>query len=117
YFGHTRFPLQKLRSLGFNICLGTDSLATTASLSLFEEMRELHRREPALAPNEIIEMVTVNPAEALRLKANLGRIKPGYLADLISIPAASGDDVCEQIIGCEKPISWIMIGGHALDSA
>src|SRR4030095_10849977 len=28
YFGHRRFPFEKLRALGFNICLGTDSLAS-----------------------------------------------------------------------------------------
>ena len=28
YFGHSRFPFGRLRALGFNICLGTDSLAS-----------------------------------------------------------------------------------------
>src|SRR5438552_3430261 len=39
YFNHSRFPFEKLRTLGFNICLGTDSLASNDSLSLFDEMR------------------------------------------------------------------------------
>ncbi len=39
YFAHSRFPFERLRSLGFNICLGTDSLASNADLSLFAEMR------------------------------------------------------------------------------
>ena len=50
YFGHAPFPLGRLRSLGFNICLGTDSLASNSSLSLFEEMRELQRKAPSLSP-------------------------------------------------------------------
>jgi cytosine/adenosine deaminase-related metal-dependent hydrolase len=33
YFGHSRFHFEKLRALGFNICLGTDSLASNESLS------------------------------------------------------------------------------------
>lgn len=35
FFGHTPFELRKLRTLGFNICLGTDSLASNSSLNLF----------------------------------------------------------------------------------
>ena len=39
YFCHAPFELRKLRELGFNICLGTDSLASNDDLSLFAEMR------------------------------------------------------------------------------
>src|SRR5262249_20676568 len=46
YFRHSQFPFEGLRSLGFNICLGTDSLASNDSLSLFAEMRTFQRREP-----------------------------------------------------------------------
>src|SRR6266487_3703258 len=45
YFAHSRFPFEKLRALGFNICLGTDSLASNQSLSLFAEMRAFQRSE------------------------------------------------------------------------
>ncbi len=34
YFQHSRFPFEKLRALGFKICLGTDSLASNEDLSL-----------------------------------------------------------------------------------
>ena len=32
YFGHGPFGFERLRSLGFNICLGTDSLASNETL-------------------------------------------------------------------------------------
>ena len=54
YFGHTPFELRKLQALGFNICLGTDSLASNSSLSLFAEMRELLRKEPWVSPREAL---------------------------------------------------------------
>src|SRR5205814_1737689 len=33
YFGHSPFRFEKLRELGFNVCLGTDSLASNEDLS------------------------------------------------------------------------------------
>jgi cytosine/adenosine deaminase-related metal-dependent hydrolase len=46
YFQHRPFAMPELRDLRFNICLGTDSLASNSSLSLFAEMqtvRDAHR--------------------------------------------------------------------------
>ena len=37
------FALRRLLEMGFNICLGTDSLASNSSLSLFAEMRTLRQ--------------------------------------------------------------------------
>jgi len=55
------------------------------SLSLFEEMRAFTvvNRE---VTREDFEMITVNPASALRQQNTLGRIAPGFRADLIAIP-------------------------------
>src|SRR6266487_4420299 len=78
YFAHSPFPFGRLRALGFNICLGTDSLASNESLSLFAETRAFQRNEPGISPQKILEMVTVNPALALRQKNTLGRIRPGF---------------------------------------
>src|SRR2546429_3388465 len=79
YFAHNRFPFEKLRALGLNICLGTDSLASNENLSLFAEMRAFQRSEPQISPDKILEMVTVNAALALHQENALGRIRPGFL--------------------------------------
>src|SRR6266478_5745645 len=55
YFKHRQFPFQRLHSLGFNICLGTDSLASNENLSLFAEMRAFQRSEPGTSPDEILK--------------------------------------------------------------
>ncbi len=79
YFKHSRFPFEKLRALGFNICLGTDSLASNEDLSLFAEMRAFQKEFPGVSPEEILQMVTVNPALALRHENALGRDSvPGF---------------------------------------
>src|SRR4029077_4254904 len=66
YFGHSPFSFERLRSLGFNVCLGTDSLASNETLSLFDEMRAFQKEFPSISAEEIFQMVTVNPARALR---------------------------------------------------
>src|SRR5439155_21429621 len=53
YFKHNQFPFQRLHSLGFNICLGTDSLASNENLSLFAEMRAFQRIERGISQDEI----------------------------------------------------------------
>src|SRR5206468_4299744 len=83
YFKHSHFPFKRLDSLGFNVCLGTDSLASNENLSLFAEMRVFQRSEPGISPEEILKMATVNPAMALHQENMIGRIHPGFCADLI----------------------------------
>jgi cytosine/adenosine deaminase-related metal-dependent hydrolase len=111
YFGHSRFPFERLRALGFNICLGTDSLASNQSLSMFAEMREFQRSEPGISPDEILKMITVNPAMAMHQEKVLGRIRPGVRADLVALPLSGGRDVFDEIIAFEDPIGWMLVDG------
>ena len=111
YFKHSHFPFERLHSLGFNICLGTDSLASNEDLSLFAEMRAFQRREPAISPEEIVKMVTLNPAMALHQEKMIGRIRPGFCADLIAVQCTQHDKPFEQIVGFDGSIDWIMVNG------
>jgi cytosine/adenosine deaminase-related metal-dependent hydrolase len=111
YFAHSRFPFENLRALGFNICLGTDSLASNQSLSLFAEMHAFQRSEPGLSPDKVLEMVTVNAARALHQENALGRIRPAFQADLITIPRSSLANLFEEIVAFDGPVSWMMVDG------
>ncbi len=112
YFQHSAFALERLRKLGFNICLGTDSLASNSSLSLFSEMRAVRCAHPSLSAREILEMATVNGARALQRANCLGKIAPKCFADLIALPFAStAADVFEQIIEWREPVDWLLAGG------
>lgn len=115
YFGHAPFALGRLRNLGFNISLGTDSLASNSSLSLFAEMRELLRKESWLSPRELLEMVTVNPAAALGEEEMLGQIRPGIYADLIALPArGSVAAAYENIVSFDGTVPWVMVNGDVI---
>jgi aminodeoxyfutalosine deaminase len=112
YFGHSPFAFDRLRSFGSNICLGTDSLASNESLSLFAEMRAFQKEFPSVSPEEILEMVTVNPARALRCENALGQIRPDFEADLIAVPCSGSTDIFEQIFAFDAPVSWAMVNGN-----
>jgi len=114
YFGHSPFAFDRLRSLGFNICLGTDSLASNESLSLFAEMRAFQKNFPRVSSEEIFRMVTVNPARALRYENLLGQIRPGFGADLIAVLCSGSTDIFEQIIDFQNPVDWVLAGNDQI---
>jgi cytosine/adenosine deaminase-related metal-dependent hydrolase len=111
YFGHSRFPFKRLDTLGFNVSLGTDSLASNESLNLFAEMRAFQRSKPERSPEKIFEMTTVNPASALRQQNTLGRIRPGFRADLIAVPCSRDRDLFGEIVAFDGQINWMMVNG------
>jgi cytosine/adenosine deaminase-related metal-dependent hydrolase len=111
YFKHSQFPLERLRSLAFNVCLGTDSLASNKNLSLFAEMRAFQKEFPRVSPEEILKMVTVNPATALHRQDMIGRVRPGFCADLIAVPCGERDSPFEQIVEFDRSIDWVMVNG------
>jgi len=111
YFRHCDFQLPRLQQLGFNICLGTDSLASNDDLSLFAEMREFYKKFPALKPEKTLEMVTVNSARALGQEHELGRISRNFLADMIGIPFRGSSAVYQTILNFVGKVPWIMLQG------
>ena len=114
YFGHSPFPFDRLRSLGFNVCLGTDSLASNESLNLFAEMRAFQTTFPRVPPEQILRMATVNPARALRQENALGKIRGGAFADVIAVPFNGGNLFEEIVAFTGEP--WMMIAGRVQKS-
>ena len=109
YFGHSPFAFDRLRSLGFNVCLGTDSLASNETLSLFDEMRAFQKDFPRVSPEEILQMATVNPARALRCENVLGQIRAGFGADLVAVPCPTSTDIFEQILAFDGAVHPILL--------
>jgi cytosine/adenosine deaminase-related metal-dependent hydrolase len=113
YFGRPPFDLDRFRSIGVPVCLGTDSLASNTSLNLFEEMRHLRRNFPQVSSEELIDMVTRRPARAIGMSGELGEIAPGAHADLIAVPYHGAiSDTLDAVIENASPIDWMMVGGR-----
>jgi cytosine/adenosine deaminase-related metal-dependent hydrolase len=97
YFFHPPYPLGQALALGVRVALGTDSRASNPDLRLLEEMRHTAKSHPAVDPQQVLRMGTLDGAEALGRHRQIGSIAPGKKNDLISIPLpdASLDDPSE----------------------
>ena len=63
------------------MCVGTDSLACCPTLSVLDELREVHRRFPELSPELVLTMGTINGARALGSAHLVGSLEAGKRAD------------------------------------
>lgn len=83
-----RMPIGKLIQSGMDIGLGTDSLASSPSLSMWDEMRhalKVHRND-GITSKDILRIATIGGARALGLGKETGSISPGKKADVIAVP-------------------------------
>lgn len=88
YLGVGRMPLKKFLDAGIVVGLGTDSLASSPSLNLWDEMRfayKIHRRD-GVTPLDIFRMATIGGAKALGMEKVIGTLEPGKQADMIAAP-------------------------------
>ena len=104
YFGREPFPLGRFLDLGVNVCLGTDSLASNRSLSMFDEIRAVLQSHPHLPPAQALHMAT--RAGALAVGGAFGAIRPGFAADLIAVPCTEGDPI-DAIVSHRSPPHWV----------
>jgi len=62
---------------GFNITLGTDSLASNSKLCILSEMVTLQKNFPGLSTAKLMEWGTINGANFLGINAELGTLEAG----------------------------------------
>jgi aminodeoxyfutalosine deaminase len=101
--GHA--PLALFRKLDIPLALGTDSLASNDSLSLWDEMRfALDLFPEELSPADVFRMATSGGAAALGLSASLGTLEVGKRADFQVISHCGSDEkgLLERVIGQGK---------------
>ena len=77
---------------GVNIALGTDDIACSNTLDMFESMKScaysqkvLYKQATAISARKVLELATIKGAKALGLQKDVGTIEIGKKADLIII--------------------------------
>ena len=91
--------LSHFYTAGVPVAIGTDSLASTSSLNLFDELREMRRLAPEVHPAQLLESATRRGAEALGFGRDYGSIRPGKRAALVAVDVpASVRDVEEYLV-------------------
>jgi cytosine/adenosine deaminase-related metal-dependent hydrolase len=93
--------------------LGTDSLASVDSLSVFHEMSFLSNGFPSMRPEDIFAMGTLNGAQALGMSNHFGTLDPGKAAAVLFVsadgPSAAG--VVAAVVGGHfKTVSQVSSG-------
>jgi cytosine/adenosine deaminase-related metal-dependent hydrolase len=67
---------------GFNITLGTDSLASNTKLCILNEMRLLQEKFPVLTTERLVQWATLNGAKYLGIADEKGTIEEGKMPGL-----------------------------------
>ena len=101
---HEKLPkLEKMFQAGIKPCLGTDSLASVESLSMFDEMAYTSKSFPMVPPERIIEMATINGACALGLERRFGSLVPGKCGAFFYMPvqASTRSGLLEAIVNAD----------------
>ena len=124
WFGYPEFKYKDLAKRGVNICLGTDSLASSGSnelefgeLNIFSEMREFKLKNPEIDIGDILEMATCNGAKAIGLDHRFGQLREEMLANFSVIPFPKRlSNVEEAIIAHKGSVSGLFIDGKQVYS-
>jgi 5-methylthioadenosine/S-adenosylhomocysteine deaminase len=106
-------PLAALREGGVDVCIATDSPASTPSFDMFDELRSAlmaararERRPDALSTTDALELATLGGARALGLEQEVGSLEPGKHADIAVLSLADS-----PFLPWEDPVGAVVLGG------
>jgi cytosine/adenosine deaminase-related metal-dependent hydrolase len=88
-------PVALYKKAGVSLALGTDSLASNDSLSLWDELAFARSVYPEFPPGELLHIATCGGAQALGLAAEMGKLLAGSGAHFQVLTAATLPPVAE----------------------
>lgn len=102
------------KAAGVAISLGCD-WAPSGSKNILGELKVAWLASQdsgdVFSPRELVEMVTINPARALKWEALAGSIEAGKLADLVVVNGRASDPYRQLLEAREASISLVVIAG------
>ena len=112
-------PLPRYLASRLRVGLGTDSLASNETLSLWDEMRfALTLYGGAVTAQQLVTMATLGGAAALGMAQAIGSLTPGKRADLIAVAMDGLDDAdpYEALVrqASDETVTFSMVEGDIL---
>jgi len=110
-------PVAAYLNAGVPLALGTDSLASSSSLSIWDEMAfACDWFAGEATPGDWLEMATLGGAKALGLHDRMGQLSPGYEASFQVVTLADMpciDEIEETLCasGCDVKVTHLYLGG------
>ena len=120
-------PARQMIDLGIGLGIGTDGSASSDNQNMFEAMRTAAFVSRIVTPDpgewlgtwEVLELGTASGAAVLGLGGVIGRIAPGFKADILfldlnNVNFVPLNDAANQIVNCEdsSAVESVMIGGR-----
>ena len=120
-------PIREMLDAGLNVGIGTDGAHCADNQNMFEAMRlssfasriRSHDVEKWIGTDEASHLATSGSAQALGLGDKIGRIAPGFKADLVLLNLAHVNwiplsDVVNQLVHTEDgtAVDTVMVGGE-----
>lgn len=120
-------PARAMLDAGIAVGIGSDGSSSSDNQNMFEAMRaaafvsRLHDPDPErwLGTWEVLEAATSGSAAVLGLADRIGRLAPGYKADLVLLDLGNPNfvplnDAANQIVNAEdsSAVDSVMIGGR-----
>lgn len=118
FFGHdqrSQHPYGRLRRAGVQVCIATDSLASTPDFNLWAEVRHASQCYPEVSATAWLASVTSIPARGLGLAGQAGQLAPGLRADLSLFPTAvteKAESTLAAVIATAPPATVVWIAGQ-----
>jgi len=112
-YGETA-ALAAARHEGVTVALGSD-WSPTGSKNLLRELQVARAvadaRDLAITDRDLVDMVTRNPARALRWNDALGSLAPGRRADLLVLSGKQGDPYHRLLQATERSVVLVAVNG------
>lgn len=126
-YGSGMARVRRMRELGLNVGLGTDSRTCSDNLNMFEALRLASFTSRVQTPDykrwlttdEVLRMGTIEGARLMGFEGKLGEIKPGFKADIVfldryNLNYVPLNNAVNQVVNAEDgtAVESVMIGGR-----